>query len=71
MYFNLKHKHMIKFLKTTKFWMYLPYACFFMAKWAVSETDRTERTKRFNFLIYNLMFTVIVNTLLVLLIFSN
>lgn len=62
---------MIKFLKTTKFWMYLPYACFFMAKWALTETDKTEKYNRFNFLIYNLMFTVIVNTLLVVFIYLN
>jgi hypothetical protein len=62
---------MIKFLKTTKFWMYLPYACFFMSKWALTENDKTEKYNRFNFLIYNLMFTVIVNTLLVVFIYLN
>ena len=52
---------MIKFLKTTKWWMYIPFACisFPFFDWIFDGFNRKERNKRMILYTINLLWTVI------------
>ena len=50
------------FFKTTKWWMYLPFACLTLPliNWVVSPTLQTERVKRVLFIFVNIYWTLMI-----------
>jgi len=59
---------MIKFIKTTKWWMYIPFACFSyaMSKWVFKTDDLNIRLHRLIFILLNTIITSVIFTNIIL-----
>jgi len=63
---------LIKFLKTIRWWMYLPFACFFMTDWVfVVDDDETwgEGCLKSAFFTLNVLLTCVVFAIIIMLLF--
>lgn len=61
-------KKIFNFIKTTKWWMYLPFACFSypMTQWVFKSNNSNDRLYRLSFILLNTVATSIIFTMIIL-----